>query len=178
MEQGTRTDGSAMIVRSLRKSEMNRRDRFRYSSLIWIVAAIWLGSPSGALGQNSQAGDEGQILALENAWNQAELQHDPAALELILTDDFVITEPDGTLQTKREHMTATKDVSYHYDVLVSEGIRIKAYGTVAVVTGTYHEKGSSKGTHFDRRGRFTDTWIRLGGTWRCAASHNSLPVKG
>ena len=151
--------------------------KFQLAGWAWVVIVIGASVPM-AFGQIAQKGDEGQILALENAWNQAEMQHDPAALELILTDDFVITEPDGTLQTKREHMSFTKDASYHYDVLVSEGFRIKVYGTVAVVTGTYHEKGSSKGTHFDRRGRFTDTWIRVGGTWRCVASHDSLPVKG
>ena len=122
-------------------------------------------------------GEEGQILALENAWNAAELQHDPGALDQILTDDFVITEPDGTLQSKRAHMAFTKDKSYHYDLLVSEGFRIKVYGTVGVVTGTYHEKGKYKGKVFDRRGRFTDTWIKLNGNWKCVASHDSLPVK-
>jgi ketosteroid isomerase-like protein len=145
----------------------------------WACLAVALGMVT-SLGsaQSAPKGDEGQILALENAWNHAEVEHDPAALELILTDDFVITEPDGTLQTKRDHMAATKDASYHYDLLVSEDFRIRLYGTVAVVTGSYHEKGSAKGSHFDRRGRFTDTWIKLGPTWRCVASHDSLPVKG
>jgi ketosteroid isomerase-like protein len=122
-------------------------------------------------------GEEGQILALENAWNAAELQHDPGALNQILTDDFVITEPDGTLQSKKEHMAFTKDKSYHYDLLVSEDFRIRVYGMVGVVTGAYHEKGKYKGKMFDRRGRFTDTWIKLNGTWRCVTSHDSLPVK-
>ncbi len=122
-------------------------------------------------------GDEGQILALENAWNQAELQHDPAALQLILSDDFVITEPDGTLQTKQQHFDFVRDKTYHYDLLVSEDFRIKVYGDAGVVTGTYHEKGKYKGKQFDRRGRFTDTWIKLSGSWRCVASHDSLPVK-
>jgi ketosteroid isomerase-like protein len=156
---------------------MKNTDKSRLVCAICITAALWLGCGALAGAQGGQKGDEGQILALENAWNQAELQHDPAALELILTDDFVITEPDGTMQSKREHMAATKDTSYHYDALVSEDFRVKVYGTVAVVTGTYHEKGSTRGSHFDRRGRFTDTWIRLGGTWRCVASHDSLPVK-
>ena len=156
---------------------MRNTGKSRLVCAICIACALWFGCGSLTGAQVGQKGDEGQILALENAWNQAELQHDPAALELILTDDFVITEPDGTLQTKREHMVATKDTSYHYDALVSENFRVKVYGTVAVVTGTYHEKGSSKGSHFDRRGRFTDTWIRLSGTWRCVASHDSLPVK-
>jgi ketosteroid isomerase-like protein len=156
---------------------MNKRNQFQSEGIVLVAATAWLGCSAGTFAQSVQKGDEGQILALENAWNQAELQHDPAALELILTDDFVITEPDGTMQTKRQHTAATKDTSYHYDSLVSEDFRIKVYGTFAVVTGTYHERGSSQGSHFDRRGRFTDTWIRLSGTWRCVASHDSLPVK-
>ena len=146
-------------------------------SFICFAATLWIATAGAAFAQDSAKADEGQILALENAWNQAELHHDPAASDLILMDDFVITEPDGTMQSKKEHMAFTKDPSYHYDMLVSEGFRIKVYGTVGVVTGTYHEKGSSKGSHFDRRGRFTDTWIKLAGTWHCVASHDSLPVK-
>lgn len=127
--------------------------------------------------QPAYKGEEGQILALENAWNQAELQHDPGAVDQILTDDFVITEPDGSLQSKRDHMAFMSDKSYHYDLLVSENFRIKVYGTVGVVLGTYHEKGKYRGRSFDRRGRFTDTWIKLKGTWYCVTSHDSLPVK-
>ncbi len=126
---------------------------------------------------SARSADETQILALENAWNQAELHNDPAALKLILTDDFLITEPDGSLLNKQQHMVSAADTSYHYDVLVSEGFRVRVYGSVAVVTGTYHEVGSSKGKHFDRRGRFTDTWLRFGTSWQCAASHDSIPVK-
>jgi len=126
---------------------------------------------------STHTADEIQILALENAWNQAELHNDPAALKLILTDDFLITEPDGSLLNKQQHMASAADTSYHYDVLVSEGFRVRVYGSVAVVTGTYHEVGSSKRKHFDRRGRFTDTWLRFGTSWQCAASHDSIPVK-
>jgi hypothetical protein len=39
-------------------------------------------------------------VALENAWNQAELNNDTAALKLLLTDDVIITEPNGELMTK------------------------------------------------------------------------------
>ena len=146
------------------------------STVLFAVSVLAM-ALSGICQEPARKGEEGQILALENAWNQAELQHDPGALDQILTDDFVITEPDGTLQTKREHMAFTKDKSYHYDLLVSEDFRIRVYGTVGVVTGTYHEKGRYKGKSFDRRGRFTDTWIKLNGTWHCVTSHDSLPVK-
>jgi Domain of unknown function (DUF4440) len=41
---------------------------------------------------------------------------------------------------------------------------------VAVVVGTYREKGTSKdGTAFDRTFRFTDTWMERNGKWQCIA---------
>jgi ketosteroid isomerase-like protein len=143
-----------------------------------VVASLMLFCAAGIAQNAAKHGDEGQILALENAWNQAELAHDPSAMALILTDDFVITEPDGTLQTRQQHFAFAKDKSYHYDLLVSEDFRIKVYGDTGVVTGVYHEKGKYKGKTFDRRGRFTDTWIKVnGGAWQCASSQDSLPVK-
>jgi ketosteroid isomerase-like protein len=42
---------------------------------------------------------------------------------------------------------------------------------VAVVVGTAHEKGTGKdGKAFDRKLRFTDTWVERGGQWQCVAS--------
>jgi len=168
------------LLEFVRGDHMPQPGQIRLKTLAILLCGVVVGFAFAARGlgaDDSQQGDEGQITALENAWNHAEVQHDPEALKLILTDDFVITEPDGTMQTKQQHMAFTKDPSYHYDLLVSEDFRVKVYGTVGVVTGTYHEKGSYKGSHFDRRGRFTDTWIKLGKTWRCVASHDSLPVK-
>ena len=158
---------------------MNRRFRTGITSLgfalLVLLAAAWAMRPQGM--ESTHTGDETQILALENAWNQAELHNDPAALKLILTDDFMITEPSGELNNKQQHMASAADKSYHYDVLVSEGFRVRVYGAVAVVTGSYHEVGTSNGKHFDRRGRFTDTWLKFGSSWQCAASHDSIPVK-
>jgi len=158
---------------------MERRIKAEIATLTFLGVFLLATAPAmrPQTQRSTHTGDEVQILALENAWNQAELHNDPAALKLILTDDFMITEPDGSLLNKQEHMASAADKSYHYDVLVSDGFRVRVYGTVAVVTGNYHEVGSSKGKHFDRRGRFTDTWLRFGTSWQCAASHDSIPVK-
>jgi ketosteroid isomerase-like protein len=158
---------------------MRARSRLAIVKLSCILLTASVGAwPEAVFGQGStREEDETELVALEKAWNQAEVHNDPAALKLLLTDDFIITEPDGELMTKGQLMATTADSSYHYDVLVSQGYRVRVYGTVAVVTGTYHEKGSSKGKHFDRRGRFTDTWLKLGGGWQCAASHDSLAMK-
>jgi ketosteroid isomerase-like protein len=127
--------------------------------------------------KNAHAEDASQIIALERSWNQAELQHAPSALDLFLSDDFVITQPDGTLMNVKQFKASVGDKSYHYDVLTSNDFRVRIFGDTAVVTGTYHEKGEDKHVPFDRHGRFTDTWIFQNGKWLCIASHDSYPAK-
>jgi hypothetical protein len=127
--------------------------------------------------KNTHAGDESQIIALEHSWNQAELQHASSALDLFLSDNFIITQPDGSLMNKEEFKTSVADQTYHYDVLTSGDFKVRILGETAVVTGSYHEKGKDKHVPFDRRGRFTDTWLFQKGKWVCIASHDSYAVQ-
>ncbi len=127
--------------------------------------------------KKSHAGDESQIIALEHSWNQAELEHAPSALDLFLSEDFIITQPDGSLLNKQQFQASVADKSYHFDTLVSSDFKVRIFGDAAVVTGGYHEKGKDKRVPFDRWGRFTDTWLYQGGKWLCIASHDSYPVQ-
>lgn len=126
--------------------------------------------------KKSHGGDESQLIALERSWNQAELQNAPAAVDLFLSDEFIITQPDGTLMNKKQFMSSIGDKSYHYDQLISNEFKVRIFGEAAVVTGSYHEKGRDGHVPFDRWGRFTDTWLFLNGKWICVASHDSLPT--
>ncbi len=117
------------------------------------------------------------LIALEQSWNEAELRNDPMAVRLLVADDFLITQPDGSQMDKKQFLASIQDKSTHYDLLVSQDFKVRVAGQTAIVTGKYHEKGNSNGKHFDRWGYFTDTWILSSSTWRCIASHDSLRVK-
>ena len=114
------------------------------------------------------------IIALENSWNQAELHNDAHAVDMLLADDFVMTVADGYTMNKAAFLASVRDTWYHPDALQSENMEVHTYGNTAVVTGSYLEKGKDKGKAFERRGRFTDTWINFSGEWRCVASHFSV----
>ena len=135
----------------------------------FLVSLFWLSICLGSFGQ-----DSGAVLAMENAWNQAELHNDAAAVELLLADDFVMTVAEGTLYNKAQILESVKDKSYRPDALQSTGMVVHSYGNAAVVTGAYYEKGVDKGKRWERRGRFTDTWVYRSGRWQCAASHFSV----
>jgi ketosteroid isomerase-like protein len=136
---------------------------------------LWFAVCSSGFAAN--AADESKILALENAWNQAQLHHDAAALDQLLPATFVNTDYDGTVMNKTQFLADLKDPSYQASLVANQDVKIYAYSNAAVVTGTYHTKGKYKGKPFEHWGRFTDTWLFQNGVWQCVASHTSLIKK-
>ncbi len=122
-------------------------------------------------------GNESLLIALENAWNQAQLHHDSKALDGLVADTFISTDNDGVFQTKAQFLADNKDPSYSPTLMANSDERIFLYDNAAVVAGTYHAKGTYKGKPFDHYGRFTDTWVYTNGKWLCVASHTSALKK-
>ncbi len=102
--------------------------------------------PFAATQQGPRRDEEAYVLALESGWTQAEAQYDSKALEPLLADNFVITEPDGTQNNKELHLArvAGADRSHRPESFTVADFKVHFYGSSAVVTGTYRGKGSYK----------------------------------
>jgi len=125
---------------------------------------------------NSDA-NEGKLLALENAWNQAQLQRDASTLKSLVGEKFIYTDTDGSIMNKAQFLEDAKDPAYKPTLATNENVRVDLYQNAAVVSGTYHTKGTYKAKPFDHHGRFTDMWIYENGLWQCMASHTTLIQK-
>ncbi len=136
------------------------------------VLGLWI-----ALSISAVAQDSTKVIAMENAWNQAELSNDAAAVQLLLADDFVMTTGEGDLYNKAQIVASIRDKSYQPEALQSSNMVVHAHGNTVVVTGAYYEKGTDKGKPWERHGRFTDTWMFMDSRWQCVASHFSVKSK-
>lgn len=137
-----------------------------------LIAASLFGqtaNPKGAV--------ETRIIALENAWNQAQLNHDSKALDALVPANYVYTDYDGTVMNKAEFLADLKDPEYQASLVTNEGVKVYVYENAAVVTGTYHTKGTYKSKAFEHWGRFTDMWVYNDYKWQCIASHTNLIKK-
>lgn len=123
---------------------------------------------------NSMKLDGDLILSLEKAWNLAEEHKDVHALDQLLSSTLSYTEFDGTLMNKDQFLASVRDSSPESDQFIYEDVKVHVYGDAAIVTGMYREKGILNGKQVSRRGRFTDSWFKEGGTWLCVASQNTL----
>ena len=119
-------------------------------------------------------GEEGRIIALESAWDQAEQNKDATALANLLADNLVYVDYDGSLSNKQQFLASIKNASIASEQINNEGVTVRLYNNVAVSTGIYRDKGLENGKPFQRRGRFTNVWINQNGAWQCIASQSTL----
>lgn len=120
--------------------------------------------------------EESAIRALESKWADAYKQRQISVLASLLGDDYVITVRDGTTYSKVGFIPHNMG-ALRVDAAEMLDLKIRVHENVAVVTGTYHERGESGGKSYDYRDRLTDVWMKIGGKWQLIASHYSLPAK-
>jgi ketosteroid isomerase-like protein len=121
--------------------------------------------------------DESKILALEQKWTDAYKQHSIPSVVSLLAEDFTITVEDGRVFGKTGYLSHTADSSTQVNVAEQSDIKVRIHGSVAVVTGAYHEIGTSSGKRYEYRDRFTDVWIKTADQWQLLASQYSVPVQ-
>jgi ketosteroid isomerase-like protein len=122
-------------------------------------------------------GDETKIIALENLWNQMQINHDADAMGKMLDSDYVFTDYDGSVMSKSQFLATIRDNTVQLTVEVSTDMKLHRHGDTVIVIGATREKGTEKGKPFSHVGRFTDTWIKKDGQWFCIASQLSLTGK-
>jgi len=148
--------------------------RSRFAAVLVLAAGLVASAQVAVVDAKAE---KSKLIALENAWNQAQIHRDGGALNKLVADTFVYTDWDGTVMNKAKFIADSKDPSVETTLVANENVDVYFYPGVAVVTGAYHTKGTSRGKPFDHYGRFTDTWILSSGNWVCVASHTNLVKK-
>ena len=112
------------------------------------------------------------LTALENDWARGVVRRDTALFRRLLDPRFVYTE-DSTVMNAEQVIASIRDGD-RVDRATNSSMTIHDHGNAAVVTGILRLEGRTRSGPFDRRYRFTDTWLRRGGTWRIIAAQDYL----
>jgi uncharacterized protein (TIGR02246 family) len=122
--------------------------------------------------------DAGQaVQKLERAWLDAYEQHDEKAMDAIVADDFTITFPDGSRQTKAQIIASLKrprreggpTMKFH-----TEEVQARIYGDTVILIGRVITEFQRDGQATSKQQqRYTDTYVKRSGRWQVVASHLS-----
>jgi ketosteroid isomerase-like protein len=140
-----------------------------------MVPAALLVAASSFVAAQGDSNVTAKITALEKAWNQPYKAADRRALDAILDDHIVLTNDDGSAQTKAEFLDTLTPSSSQEQQVTPESISVRVFGDVAIATGVFQAKGVDKGKRYTRRDRFVDTWMRKGDNWVCIGT-NATPI--
>ena len=116
---------------------------------------------------------EQTLMKMEQDALAAFLKKDIAGFGRIFADDAVLTPPDGTTQTKSQLLADVKSGDLVVESSEISDMKVRAYGDAAVVTYMTNDRGKYKGQDITGRYRWTDVFVRTGGTWQIVASQGT-----
>jgi ketosteroid isomerase-like protein len=144
---------------------------------IGLAAALLAVAAPGASAQATTATPAAEIertlFSLEDEWTRALVRRDAEAFDRLLAPRFVYTENDQVM-TRAQLLDALIRGADRAESASNEDMKVYAYGNTAVVTGWLIVKGRGPSGAFNRRYRYTDTWVRRQGNWQVIAAHDYL----
>jgi len=127
-----------------------------------------------ALVAQTQDADTRALLRLEDGWASALVKRDTVTFKRLLAEGFVYTENDQVM----DRAAVLDFVSRGSDTVENahnEEMQVHRYGSVtAVVTGWLVVQGRGANGSFNRRYRFTDTWVKRNNSWQIVAAQDYL----
>lgn len=124
--------------------------------------------------------DPQTLRQLERDWSAAFLEHDTATIDRILADEYVGIDGRRIVTNKAqeiEEASAPEPGNPPPPFVVLEesvtDMRVRSYGTVAVVNGRVIEKIRTQEKEAEIQYRRTTVWVKRQGQWQCVSFHGS-----
>src|SRR6202049_5201119 len=117
---------------------------------------------------DSDAAISQTLLAMEQAWLNAEKNHDAAAFENLVADDWIAISPDGKSQTKAERAAEIKTADITSATLGD--MKVRVFRDTAVLTGRADEHTLKAGKRSVDHYVWTDVFVKRNGKWLGVAS--------
>ena len=108
-----------------------------------------------------------ELTVLNEAYIHSVQHGDVERFTEILAEDFLCSNPDGSLVGKPAFLVQTaRPVTI--SGLAARDVQIRVLGDVAIIHASTHYR-TADGE--ERRGRYTDVWARRGGHWLAVSAH-------
>jgi len=139
----------------------------RYSLLVTIVFSM----VATMFGQSNSDEMAKEVLKVEEEFGQAMIKNDADKIGTFLADDWIIIDPDGAIIDRARFLGVIKSAALTHEALDSQDVRVRVYGTTAIVTALASSKAKYMNQDFSTQERATDVFVKLDGKWRCVITH-------
>lgn len=111
-----------------------------------------------------------ELLKVETDFAKAVMSNDADAIGKFLGDDWEIIDPDGNIIDKPRFLRVIRSGTLTHELMESEGMNVRSYGSGVIVTALTRTKGKFAGQEFTTQERATDVFVKRNGRWQCVFS--------
>lgn len=117
--------------------------------------------------------EETALKELESQWVQACAQRDGAALERILSGDYLMTNTSGGIVNKKQFISDVTSQNSAFEPTIPTDIQTKIYGETAIVRGL--RKSSAQGESQGQADliRYIDVYVKQQGRWQMVGTQET-----
>lgn len=115
--------------------------------------------------------DEDAVRQMEWEWGEAFEQKDLAALNRLMADEYILTDPLGHVRSKAESLAALQSNEVNFESTKSADVKVRINGDTALVTGRSKFRGRYKGWSMSGQYQYTDVLVKRRGVWQAVGSH-------
>ena len=114
--------------------------------------------------------EEDKIKNIESEMVEAFLHRDIKALNRILADEFIITDPHGPSFTKVQYLADLEAERVSFKSLVIDEMDVRVIEGTAVVTGKATANGRSLDQSYQGQYSFMDVYVKKSSGWQAILS--------
>lgn len=118
-----------------------------------------------------------RIVSLNALVQTATKAYDTATLSRLITDDYTLISGDGHIWKRQAFLKDVADRSTTWVLNEPEDVTVHSYNDdCAIVVAILHLRFRMAGKVHDFRIRYTDVWVKIGGSWRYAVGQATSPL--
>ena len=116
---------------------------------------------------------EQELLTVVRDWDAAMVQNDADAIGRFMAEEWTIVGSDGHTIDKQAFLQLIRDGTLSHNLMQSDDLCIRVYGSAALVTGLGVSAGTFQERPFREVERQSNMFVRQGSQWRCVLTHLS-----
>ena len=122
--------------------------------------------PAGSKIVQESGPAEEAVRAAEVARFKAMAANDFVSLDKLLGDDLIYTHSNALVDTKASYVESMTSGALKYHTIDSSDMKVRVYGTTAIITASATMAVTSKGVAATNHLRYTDVWVLRDGRWQ------------
>lgn len=139
-------------------------------TLVLVASVGSLGVAQSVRAQSRRSQVEEELRRLNAAVSEMQVRKDVAAATRLLADDYVFLQADGQVSNKAQNIAGLGDPAFVCESLTTDGVEVRVFGDVGVITGRAHFRAKFKGQEVDDELLYTDVWVKRQGRWQNVVS--------